>query len=72
MSTLELTALATPSLPRVTIKPLTAPNTAPAVTPAATGTNAACCPGCANVAAITPVSATTDPSERSTPPVSNT
>ena len=40
--------------------------------PAATGTNTGCSSGCARLAATTPASATTEPSDKSTPPVRST
>ncbi len=58
--------------PLVMTQPLTAPQPAPASTPRSTGTASGYCCGWAKQAATTPVSATSEPSDRSTPPVSST
>ena len=58
--------------PQVTTTPLAAPQTPPASTPIAMGTMTGYWPGWAKQAATTPESATTDPNDRSTPPVSST
>ena len=58
--------------PRVTRTPLTSPQAAPVSSPTAIGTKTGWSPGWAKVAQATPLRATTEPRERSTPAVSRT
>ena len=58
--------------PFVITKPLSKPQQAPASTAIPIGTITGYCSACAKLAAATPVNATSEPSERSTPPVSKT
>jgi len=58
--------------PLVTSTPFTNPQVAPVRRPTAMGMMTGWSPGCAKVAQATPLRATTEPRERSTPPVSST